>query len=79
MAQSKGNQKAEETIEVVESALSRSEQFIENNQKSLIIGVAVIALIVAAYFGVNKYFLEPKQKEAQVQMFMAQRYFESDS
>lgn len=79
MAQSKGNQKAEETIEVVESALSRSEQFIENNQKSLIIGVAVIALIVAAYFGANKYFLEPKQKEAQVQMFMAQRYFESDS
>lgn len=79
MTNSKGTEKADERIEVVESALSRTEQFIENNQKPMIIGVLVIAAIVFAYFGVNRYFLEPKQKEAQVQMFMAEKYFQSDS
>jgi tetratricopeptide (TPR) repeat protein len=79
MAHSKGTEKADERIEVVESALSRSEQFIENNQKPLIIGVLAIALVVVAYFGINRYFIEPKQKEALTQMFMAQKFFESDS
>lgn len=79
MTNSKGTEKADERIEVVESALSRTEQFIENNQKPMIFGVLVIAVIVFGYFGVNRYFLEPKQKEAQIQMFMAEKYFQSDS
>ncbi len=79
MAKSKGTQKAEERIEVVESALSKTEQFIETNQKPLVIGILAIALVVVSYFGINKYFIDPKENKAQVQMFVAQRYFEADS
>lgn len=79
MANNKGLDKGDERLESVEEALSKSEQFIINNQKTLIGVVAVVVVVVLGYFGVNKYYLQPKEKEAQTQMFMAESYFESDS
>lgn len=79
MANNKGLDKGDERLESVEEALSKSEQFIVNNQKTLIGVVAIVVVIVLGYFGVNKYYLEPKEKEAQTQMFMAESYFEADS
>lgn len=69
----------EEKIMAVEEALSKSEVFIEKNQKTIGIVVAVIALIVLAYFGFQRFYLVPREKEAQTQMFMAEKYFEQDS
>ncbi|MEA1878711.1 MAG: tetratricopeptide repeat protein [Bacteroidota bacterium] len=72
---SQGNQ----NLEAVESALSRTEMFIEDNSKLfsyLIIGVIVIA---GAFIGVKKLIIAPKQTEASSQMFMAEQYFEQDS
>lgn len=79
MAINKGLNKGDERLESVEEALSKSEQFIINNQKTLVVVVAVVVMIVLGYFGVNKYYLQPKEKEAQTQMFMAESYFEADS
>jgi len=79
MAKNKGLNKGDERLESVEEALSRSEQFIINNQKTLIGVVAVIVVVVLGYLGLNKYYLQPKEKEAHTQMFMAESYFESDS
>lgn len=79
MVKHKGTVKGDERLEAVEVALSRSEKFIENNQKVIVIVVAALVLIVLGYLGVNRYYLEPREKEAQVQMFMAEKYFESDS
>lgn len=79
MVTKKGTEKAEERLEVVEEALSKSEQFIEKNQKIIVIVVAVLALLVIGYFGVIRYYIEPREKEAQIQMFQAETYFESDS
>lgn len=72
---SQGNQ----NFEAVETALSRTEMFIEDNSKLfsyLIIGVIVIA---GAFIGVKKLIIAPKQTEASSQMFMAEQYFEQDS
>jgi len=72
---SQGNQ----NMEAVETALSRTEMFIEDNSKLfsyLIIGVIVIA---GAFIGVKKLIIAPKQTEASAQMFMAEQYFEQDS
>jgi tetratricopeptide (TPR) repeat protein len=69
----------EEKIQAVEEALSKSEIFIERNQKLLAIVLGGIALIVLGYFGYQRFVLMPKEKEAQSQMFMAERYFEQDS
>jgi len=69
----------EEKIMAVEEALSKSEIFIEKNQKLLTIILGSIALLVLAYFGFQRFYLIPREKEAQSQMFMAEKYFEQDS
>ncbi|HBL76496.1 MAG: hypothetical protein A2W90_05505 [Bacteroidetes bacterium GWF2_42_66] len=71
--------KQEDNLQDVESALTRTEQFIEENQKlfSIIIGVAVA--IVVIYLGLGKFYLQPREKEAKEQMFMAEHYFQTDS
>ncbi len=79
MVKKKANDKAEERLEVVEEALSKSEQFIESNQQLLTGIVVVIVAVVLGYFGLNRYYFEPREKVAMEQMFMAERYFEIDS
>ncbi len=69
----------DEKLEVVEEALSKTEKFIENNQKIISIVVGVLVVIVLGYFGLKRYYFEPREKEAQVQMFAAEKYFELDS
>jgi len=69
----------EERIEAVEEALSKSEMFIEKNQKILTIIIGAIILIFVVFFGYKKYIQSPKEKEAQAAMFNAEYYFDQDS
>lgn len=69
----------EERIEAVESALSKSEQFIESNQKILTIILVGIAVIILLFFGYKKMIADPREKKAQAAMFKAEYYFEVDS
>ncbi len=69
----------ESGIENVEHALSRTEQFIEDNQKILTIIMFAIIIIVGGYWGAKKLYFLPKANEAQESMFFAQNYFEKDS
>jgi tetratricopeptide (TPR) repeat protein len=71
--------KTEDKIVAVEEALSRTEQFIEQNQKILTIVVGAIILVVLGYFGYQKFYISPMEKEARSQMFMAEMYFSQDS
>lgn len=71
--------RTEEGIVAVEEALSKTEQFIENNQKMLTIIVAIVAVLILGFFGFKRLYLAPRQAEAQDQMFMAEKYFEMDS
>ncbi len=74
-------EKAQHTdnLEELESALTKTEQFIEDNQKIITYVIGAVILVVAGYLGFNKFYLQPKEKEAQSQMFMAVDYFEKDS
>ena len=69
----------EDNLQELESALTRTEQFIEDNQKIITYIVGGIILIVAGYLGFNRFYLQPKEDEALSQMFMAENYFEKDS
>lgn len=71
--------KTEDKIVAVEEALGRTEQFIENNQKTLTIIISVIIIIVLGFFGYKKFVVHPMEKEAQSQIFMAEMYFQKDS
>jgi tetratricopeptide (TPR) repeat protein len=63
----------------VENALSRTEQYIEENQKSLSIIILAIVVVVGGYLGYKKFYLEPTNREAQSAMYVAEQYFEKDS
>jgi tetratricopeptide (TPR) repeat protein len=71
--------KTEDRIVAVEEAFSKTEQFIEKNQKVILIVVAALIVIVLGFFGFRRYYIAPRQSEAQSQMFMAEKYFELDS
>ena len=63
----------------VQDALTRSEQFIEKNQRNILIAVGVIILIVCPVLAYRNLYLLPKEKEAEARIFKAQQYFERDS
>ncbi len=69
----------EEKIEGIENALSRTELYIEENQKSLTVIVLAIAIIVIGFTLYKRYIVGPKEVEAQDQMYIAEQYFEKDS
>jgi tetratricopeptide (TPR) repeat protein len=70
---------AEDRIEAVESALSKTEQFIESNQKILTYIIGGIILVILLFFGYKKIISGPRDKKAQAAMFRAEYYFEKDS
>lgn len=78
MAKTK-NQPRHEGIQDIESALTRTEQFIEDNQKIITTIVAVVVLLVSAYLGYKRFIKSPRDNEALAQMFVAEKYFERDS
>lgn len=68
-----------DNLQELESALTKTEQFVEDNQKTISYVVGGIIIVVAAYLGFGKFYLQPKEDEALSQMFMAENYFEKDS
>lgn len=77
MAKKKTTQ--QDNLQELESALTKTEQFIEDNQKMITYIVGAVIIVVAGYLAFNKFYLQPKEKEALTQMFMAENYFEKDS
>ncbi|NCU36615.1 tetratricopeptide repeat protein [Candidatus Falkowbacteria bacterium] len=71
--------RAEENIQAVEEALSKTERFIENNQKTILTVIGVLVVIILAFFAFQRFYLFPKERTAQEQIFMAQKYFNQDS
>lgn len=70
---------AEEPIEGVENLLTKTERYIEENQKSLTTIVIAIVVVVLGYLGYRNLYVAPLEQEARSQIFMAERYFEQDS
>ncbi len=75
----KKTDKTEDQIVAIEEALGKTEQFIERNQKILIIVVSVVVVIILGFYGYKKLYVAPMESEAQEQMFQAEAYFEVDS
>jgi tetratricopeptide (TPR) repeat protein len=66
------------TISSVEETLSRTEQYLEENYKTLLIALGVIVILVGLGW-LGKLYLGKKNDEAQSQMFQAEKYLEMDS
>jgi tetratricopeptide (TPR) repeat protein len=74
----KGN-KTDDQFAQIEETLTKTEQFIEDNQKNLIRGVGIIIGLIAVVIGYQNLYLAPMEKEAQAEMYMAELYFQKDS
>ncbi len=68
-----------DSFENVEHALSQTEQFIEDNQKMLIIIALALILVVGGYWGLKKLYFQPLEQEAENSIYAAQNYFDKDS
>ncbi|MDA3820293.1 MAG: hypothetical protein PF590_07545 [Candidatus Delongbacteria bacterium] len=68
-----------QNLENVESALSKAELFIENNQKTITYVVLAIVLVVVGYFGYKRYIYQPRTVQAVQESFVAEQYFAKDS
>jgi tetratricopeptide (TPR) repeat protein len=62
----------------VEETLTRTERYLEENYKPLLITLGVIVIIVGLFW-LGKMYLGKRNDEAQSQMYQAQRYLEMDS
>ncbi len=67
-----------QTISSVEETLTKTEQYLEENYKTLLIALAVIVALVGIVW-LGKLYLGKRNDEAQSQMYQAERYLEMDS
>lgn len=67
-----------QTISNVEQTLTRTEQYLEENYKTLLTGLAVIVVLVGLGW-LGRFYLSKRNDEAKSQMYQAERYLEMDS
>jgi tetratricopeptide (TPR) repeat protein len=65
-------------IKNVEETLSKTEQYLEENYKTLLIILSVIVVIVGVFY-LGRIYLNKRNTEAQSQMYQAERWLEMDS
>jgi tetratricopeptide (TPR) repeat protein len=69
----------DEPILDVEQAFSRTELYIEQNKKSLLIIFGVIVVLVGGYFAYKLWYVAGEETAARTEMFKAEAYFGQDS
>ena len=71
--------KTEDQFVQVEQALGKTEQYIEDNQKSLMLIVGAIVGIIVFFKAYQNFYIVPLEQEAQIEIYMAELYFQKDS
>jgi len=62
----------------VEQTLTRTEQFLEENYKAVLIALGVLVVLVGLFY-LSRVYLNKRNEEAQSQMYQAERWLEIDS
>jgi len=65
-----------EVFNTLDETASRSEQWVEKNQKVIFGGLIAIAVVILGYLAYNNYVVEPKEIEAADELAYPKRYFE---
>ena len=79
MSKKKNVKQTDKSLEGIEQVLTRSEQFIEDNQKLLTYILSALIIVLLIVVGGNRYYLKPLNEKAAADMFYAERFFEIDS
>lgn len=67
--------RAEKNFENIGEVLTTSEQFLEKNQRSILIGLLIVILAVGAYLAFHYLYKVPRAEKAQTALFKGERYF----
>ncbi len=68
-------EQAEDKNTEMGTVISRSEEFIRKNQKTLIIILCAILVIILAIFGLRKWYFQPRETRAASEMFAAEQWY----
>ncbi len=66
-------------MEKVNEAISSSEKFLVNNQKTILYVLVAIVAVIAIVLGVKQFYFEPREVKAQEALFRPVLAFEQDS
>jgi tetratricopeptide (TPR) repeat protein len=69
------NSNTANVFNALDTTASKTEEWVEKNQKIIFGVVGAIALVTLGYFAYNKFVVEPKETDANEQMFVAQENF----
>lgn len=75
-AQLEENSTTAEVFNTLDEGASKTEAWIEKNQKAILAFIIVVAVGVLGYFAYHQYIKGPKETEAMNEMFQAQNYWE---
>jgi tetratricopeptide (TPR) repeat protein len=65
-----------EVFNTLDQTASKSEQWIEKNQKIIFSGLIAVAVVILGYLAYNKYIVEPNELEAADELAYPKKYFE---
>ncbi len=65
-----------EVFNTLDETASKTEAFVEKNQKYIFIIIGIVAVVVLGSLGYKEFIAKPKQIMAMNDMFQAQKYFE---
>jgi tetratricopeptide (TPR) repeat protein len=74
----KKTDKGSQGLKNVEETLTRTEQYLEENYKILLIILAVVVVLVGIFY-LGRIYLNNRNNEAESQMYQAERWLEMDS
>lgn len=75
-AEIEDNSTTAEVFRSLDEGASKTEAWVEKNQKGIIGVIAVMAICVLGYFAYHQYIQKPREIEAMNEMFQAQNYWE---
>ncbi len=70
------NSTTAEVFNTLDEGASKTEAWVEKNQKGILAGIIVVAVCVLGYFAYDQYIKAPKEAEAMNELFQAQNYWE---
>jgi tetratricopeptide (TPR) repeat protein len=65
-----------EVFNKLDVTASKTEAFVEKNQKYIFVLIGLVAAVVLGYLGYKEFIAKPKQTTAMNDMFQAQKYFD---
>lgn len=70
-----GKSTTAEVFDSLDKGASKTEEWVEKNQKTIFVVLGAIALVTILYLVYDKVFAGPKEDEAAAEMFQAEKYF----